>query len=108
YKGDHPTESYFSEKNIWAVDSNFLRFFSYKLKEGDAATCLQKINSVIITENTAKKYFGSSSAIGKTLLFGDDKTPFTVSAVLYNLPSQSSLQFDMLAPISSYPVVKRF
>jgi putative ABC transport system permease protein len=108
YSGGNSAESYFSEKNIWAVDSNFLQVFSFKLKEGDAATCLQKINSVIITEKTAKKYFGNDPAVGKTLLFDDDKRPFTVTGVLYNLPSQSSLQFDMLAPVASYPAVKRF
>jgi putative ABC transport system permease protein len=108
YMGNNSSETYFSEKNIWAVDSNFLQVFSYKLKEGDAASCLQKINSVVFTENAAKKYFGNISPIGKTLLFGDEKTPFTVTGVLYNLPSQSSLQFDMLAPIASYPAVKRF
>src|SRR5262249_39668603 len=53
YKGDNSEENYFSEKNIWAVDSNFLQVFSYKLKEGNAEACLQKINSVVITENTA-------------------------------------------------------
>ena len=108
HKGNNSAENYFSEKNIWAVDSNFLQVFSYKLKDGNATTCLQKINSVVITENMATKYFGNSSPIGKILLFGDDKIPFTVTAVLYNLPSQSSLQFDMLAPIASYPAVKRF
>jgi putative ABC transport system permease protein len=108
YKQQNATESYFSEKNIWAVDSNFLQVFSYKLKEGDASTCLQKLNSVVITEKIKNKYFGNNSAIGETLLFGDSKTPFTVTAVLYDLPSQSSFQFDMLAPMASYPVVQRF
>ncbi len=120
YEGNKEVESYFSETGIRAVDSNFLQVFSYKLKEGNAATCLQKLNSVVITEKTAKKYFpqdvhrtlgaahGNSAAIGKTLLFGDDKTPFTVTGILDDLPSQSSVQFDMLAPMASYPLVKRF
>ncbi|HEY6978642.1 MAG TPA: ABC transporter permease [Chitinophagaceae bacterium] len=108
YKGGNATENYFSEKNIWAVDSNFLQVFSYAFKEGNVATCLQKINSVVVTENTATKYFGGSSPIGKTLLLGDEKIPFTVTAVLRNLPSQSSFQFDILTPVSSYPAVKRF
>jgi putative ABC transport system permease protein len=102
------TENHFSEKNIWAVDGNFLQVFSFRLKEGDVASCLRKVNSVVITENTATKYFGNGSAIGKTLLVGDEKTPFTITAVLYNLPSQSSLRFDMLLPMESYPVVERF
>ena len=101
-------ENYFTERNIHGVDSNFLQVFNYALLQGDAATCLLQPNAVVITEQIAKKYFGNNNAIGKVLLFDDDKKPFTVTAVLKNLPSQSSLQFDMLRPISSYQAVKRF
>lgn len=102
------SEKYFTENDIYAVDSNFLQVFNYRLKEGDVASCLQKINSVVITEDQAKKYFGNENAVGKTLLFDDVRTPFTVTGVLYNLPSQSSLKFNMLASVSSYGVVKHF
>ncbi len=98
-------ENYFTESNVHGVDSNFLQVFNYKLLQGDAATCLLKPNSVVITDQIAKKYFGNSKAIGKVLLFDDDRKPFNVTGVLQNLPSQSSLQFDMLRPIISYPLV---
>ncbi|MEO5783155.1 MAG: ABC transporter permease [Ginsengibacter sp.] len=101
-------ENYFAERNVHGVDSNFLQVFNYKFLRGDVATCLLQPNSVVVTEQTAKKYFGNSNPLGKVLLFDDDRKPFTVTAVLQNLPSQSSLQFDMLRPISSYPAVKRF
>lgn len=100
-------ENYFSEKNLLGVDSNFLQVFNYKLQQGNAITCLQKPNSVVITETTAKKYFGSASAIGKVLYFGTDQKPFIVTAILGNVPSQSTFQFDLLTPISAYPVVKK-
>ena len=101
-------QNYFTERNVHGVDSNFLQVFNYKLLEGNAATCLLQPNSVVITEQIAKKYFGNSNAMGRVLLFDDDRKPFIVTAVLQNLPSQSSLQFDMLRPMISYPVVKRF
>jgi putative ABC transport system permease protein len=107
YKQDKQTENYFTEKGILAVDSNFLQVFTYKTKEGEAATCLEKPSSLVITERTAKKYFGNSSALGKILLLDNDRKPFTVTAVLKNIPSQSSFQFDLLVPISTYPVVKQ-
>jgi putative ABC transport system permease protein len=100
--------SYFTEKGVLVVDSNFLQVFTYRMLEGDPATCLQNPQSAVITEQTAKKYFGSQNAMGKILLFGDERTPATVTGILQSLPSGSSLQFDMLEPISSYPVVKRF
>ena len=108
YEEGRQAEKYFTEKNILAVDSNFLQLFTYEVMEGNPVKCLEKPNSLVITEQTAKKYFGNSNPIGKILLFDNEKTPFTVTGVLHAIPSQSSLQFDMLTPISSYPVVKRF
>ncbi len=108
YEEEKQTENYFTEKDILAVDSNFLQVFTYQLKEGDPATCLQKPNSIVLTEQTAKKYFGNSPALGKKLLFDNERTAYTVTGLMHNIPSQASWQFDMLASISSYPAVKRF
>ena len=99
---------FFTEKNVLAVDSNFLQVFDFKIIEGDAATALMKPGSLVITEDMAKKYFGSEKAIGKTVLMNQDKKPFAVTAVIKNIPSQSSIQFDFLAPVADFPVVKRF
>lgn len=97
-----------TEKSLLAVDSNFLKFFNYPLLEGNAATCLNGINSVVLTQRAAKKYFGDASPVGKTLVFDEYSTPFTVSAVLKDLPKQSSLQFEILQSTASIPSVKRF
>jgi putative ABC transport system permease protein len=108
YEESNAVEKFFTEKNILAVDSNFLQLFDFKVIEGDAATALMKPGSVIITEEMAKKYFGNDGAIGKTLLMREDKKPFAVTAVIKNVPSQSSIQFDFLVPVADFPVVKRF
>jgi len=97
-----------TEKHLLAVDSNFLKFFNYEMIEGNASTCLNGINSVVLTQKAAKKYFGDASPIGKTLVFDEYSTPFTVSAVLKDIPKQSSLQFDVLQSTASIPGVKRF
>ena len=107
YEGKAKAENYYSEKNSLAVDSGFLKIFDYQFLQGNATACLQKPNSVVITEATAKKYFANENPIGKVLLFDTDKKPFVVTAVLKNIPSNSSFQFDMLAPISAYPEVKK-
>lgn len=98
---------YFTEPHVMAVDANFLQLFDYPILAGNAATCLQKPNAVVITHSTAIKYFGTSQAIGKTLRFGTGKKPFEVSAVLADLPRQSSFSFDLLAPIAAYGEVKK-
>ncbi|MEO8150786.1 MAG: ABC transporter permease [Bacteroidia bacterium] len=102
------TENYFTEKSILGVDSNFLQMFSYQMLEGNSATCLNKPNSIVITEAVAKKYFGKDNAVGKILLFDNERTPFNVTGVLQDIPSQTTWKFDMLASISSYKVVKQF
>src|SRR5215510_1808233 len=71
---------FFTEKNVLAVDSNFLQFFGFKILEGDASTALMKPGSVVITESIAKKYFGNEKAMGKTLSMRQDRQPFEVTA----------------------------
>ena len=97
---------YFTELAILAVDSNFLRVFRFALLTGDAATCLREPNSVVITEQTARKYFGRSSALGQ-LLHIDDQ-PVRITGVLRNVPTRSTLQFDFLRPVGDYGVVANF
>lgn len=108
YEENRTIEKFFTEKKVLAVDSNFLQVFDFGTIQGDVNTALMKPGSVVITEDVAKKYFGNETAIGKTLLVGQSKKPFAVTAVLKNVPSQSSIQFDMLAPVADYPVVKQF
>ncbi len=102
------SDKFFTEKNVLAVDSNFLQVFDFKTVAGDATTALMKPGSVVITEAMAKKYFGKENAIGRALFMNQDKKPFAVTAVIKNIPSHSSLQFDFLTPIADFPVVKRF
>jgi len=97
-----------TEKSLLSVDSNFLQVFSYPLVEGNRATCLNGPNSVVLTERAAKKYFGNTAAMGKNLVFDRYSTPFTVTAILKDLPAQSSLQFDVLQSNVGMPPVKHF
>lgn len=108
YGSNNSAEKFFTEKNIIAVDSNFLQFFGFKMLEGDPATVLLKPGSVVITADIAKKYFGNEDAIGKTILINESKKPFTVTGVLENIPVQSSIQFDFLMPVADFPAVKQF
>lgn len=100
-------ENSFTETAVLAVDSNFLDVFSFQLNKGNRLSCLQQPNAVVITERTAEKYFGKSDPMGQTLLVDKDKKPLTVTGVLANIPSQSTLQFDMLTSVGAFPVVKR-
>ncbi|HEV8284618.1 MAG TPA: ABC transporter permease [Chitinophagaceae bacterium] len=85
------------------VDSSFFNLFDFPLTEGDIKNPFPTNNSLIITERSAKKYFGNGPAIGKNLemQLGNDTVLFTVSGVAKNIPLESSIQFDMLVPFSN-------
>ncbi|HVW15149.1 MAG TPA: ABC transporter permease [Mucilaginibacter sp.] len=104
--GDRKTA--FTERKLLSVDSNFLQFFNYEVVAGDRATCLNGPNSVVLTESAAKKYFGSTDVIGKNLFFDSYSTPFTVTAVLKDIPEKSSLRFDVLQSNLGVGVIKHF
>ena len=97
-----------TEKNVLSVDSNFLQFFSYPLVKGDVAKCLNGPGSVVLTERAAKKYFGDENPIGKRVTVDGYNTSFMVTAVMKDVPEQSSLQFDVLECNLAMPTVKRF
>jgi putative ABC transport system permease protein len=87
----------FDEEGHYA-DENFFSFFSFKLKEGNPATALNDIHSLVISEDLAKKYFGDKTAIGKTLEInpGNGFEQFIVSAVAKNSPENSSVKVKLL------------
>lgn len=101
-------ESFFTERKVLGVDSNFLEIFDYKILKGNAEAALLQPNDIVITESIAKKYFGTENPMGKVMKLDNDRKPFVVRAVLQDIPSQSTLDFDILRPIASFPVVKRF
>ena len=88
------------EENVSFAASNLFDVLSFKLKKGDPATVLKDPNSVVITEELEKKYFGHEDAIGKPLTvsgFGQ-KHVAKVSGILENIPSNSHLQTQIILP----------
>ena len=92
----------FHEKKIIDADSNFFSFFSFPLLKGNARTVLQDPHSVVLTETTAKKYFGSiDNAFGKTVLLDKD-IPLKVTGIAKDVPSNSHLEFELVIPLENY------
>lgn len=63
-------EKIFQEENVFFADSNVFKVFSWPLIAGDPKTALQAPYSAVLTETTAKKYFGNENPIGKILQGG--------------------------------------
>jgi putative ABC transport system permease protein len=87
-------------EKIDLVDPAIFKIFSFKLLKGDPETALNHPGSIILSETKAKKYFGSRNPLGKTLLLGDNKTPYIITGVLEDVPANSQLQFDFLSSFS--------
>ncbi|MFC1725492.1 ABC transporter permease [candidate division KSB1 bacterium] len=86
----------FNEDRVLYADPDFFRVFSIPLVKGDTQNALLEKFSIVITEETAKKYFGDENPIGKILNF-EDKRDYIITGVSANVPEQSHFHFDFLA-----------
>ncbi len=93
-------EKKFTERNFALADSNFFDFFSFHLIHGNKAEVLIRPFTIVISEKMAAKYFGSANPIGNLLKY-DGKYNFEVTGVVVNPPSNSSLNYDFIASLSS-------
>ncbi len=92
----------FVERKIIEVDTNFFTFFSFPLLKGNPATVLLEPASVVLTESTAKKYFGSiDNAMGK-IIETEKKLPLIVTGIAQDVPTNSHLYFDLVIPLENY------
>ena len=89
------------EKRLMFADPSFFNIFTYKLLQGDAKTVLDAPYKVVVTQKTAKKYFGSDNPIGKVFKVGTDSANYQVTGVMADMPSNSQIKFDFLASFSS-------
>jgi putative ABC transport system permease protein len=89
------------DQELLYVDSSFFDVFSFPLVNGNRHTCLQDLSSVVLSEDEAKKQFGTTDAIGKIVMMKDDSVfvPHKVTAVAKRCPQNSSIKFDMLLPL---------
>nr|MBA2761909.1 ABC transporter permease [Segetibacter sp.] len=89
------------------VDSTFFNMFDFTMKQGDRKNTFPTGNSIVVTEASAKKYFGKGPAVGKNieLQLSGEWVPFTVASVVKDVPLESSIQFDMLI---SFANARRF
>jgi putative ABC transport system permease protein len=79
------------------TEPSFFSFFHVKFLVGNAQTALGDMKNVVLSRDAAIKYFGNvNNAVGKVLLITENKEPFTVSAVIENMPEKSSVRLNMI------------
>jgi len=91
-------DKWFDERQILFADPNFFDVFTFSLAKGNSSTALIEPNSVIITTQTAEKYFGKENPLGKTLTIGN-RGDYMVTGIIDKVPSNSHFQFDFLASL---------
>jgi putative ABC transport system permease protein len=83
------------------ADPSFFNVFSFPLTRGDTASALGTPNSAVLSNRTARLYFGSADPMGRTIFIkiGNDTAPYKVAGIAEEIPANSSLTFDVLLPI---------
>lgn len=99
------TDILFRETKIAYCEPSFFELFSFKLLKGNPATALSGTGKVVVTRETAEKYFGKENPVGKQLKFRCPRREFecTVSGVIENFPNNSHIKFDFLISYLTLP-----
>lgn len=91
------------EDRVMYADQSLFAIFSFQVLQGNSGSSLSHPESIVITASTAQKYFGTTDAVGKTLLLQNDTTVHTVTAVIADLPKQSHFHADIFLPLEFLP-----
>ena len=92
-------DKHFDEENFYLTDPGFFKMFSFPFISGDPETALPDKYSIVLTQDTAKRYFGDVNPIGKILYLDAHEADFKVTGIIENIPANSHLQFDMVSRV---------
>jgi len=95
----------FNEDGVLFVDSTFFNVLDFKMIKGDPQTALTRPRSMVLTEEFAKKYFGEMDPLGQRVKVETDTALYTVTGVVRDVPDNSHIKFDILASLSTFPVM---
>jgi len=106
--GSKPASSETKELTVRAAftDHDFFQVFGFSLKSGNLHSALQAPNSIVLSAETAVKYFGDSDPIGKYLSV-DQLGKFQITGVLDKPKGKSHIDFECLMSMSSVAVLEK-
>ena len=94
YEAKDGSEKAFYEENIIRSDSTYFQMFTHEFISGNPQKCLTELNTLVITESIAKKYFGDDDPLNNSLLI--DNAQWKVTGVIKDLPENTHLKFDII------------
>lgn len=94
-------EQRYHEGRFFYADTTFFNVFELPFINGSAQSAFNHRNNVVITQSTAKRYFGYANPVGKPLKYNNND--FIVSAVVADVPMNTHFHFDFLAATAMIP-----
>jgi putative ABC transport system permease protein len=92
----------FYELNMLRVDSSFFHVFDFEFVHGSKDNPFNGIHSMLMTESTARKYFGNENPVGRIIKTNiNNNTVFKISGIIKDVPQNSHFSFDILIPFES-------
>lgn len=93
----------FYKHQVVFADSNFLTFFTFPLRRGNADKALTGLKQVVLSDAMSRKYFGNDNPLGQIIKLEIDNvfSDFEVTGVAEPTPAYSSMQFDFLIPLEN-------
>jgi len=96
------TDIAFLDDAVYFVDSSFFDVLSFPIIQGDANRALAQPRTVVLTESTARRIFGTADPVGESIAMGDT-TLFEVTAIVADPPENSHIQFNILRTLTDLP-----
>ncbi|MEX8548736.1 MAG: ABC transporter permease [Mucilaginibacter sp.] len=94
----------FKEENgVAFAEPEFFDIFNFPLKTGDKRSMLTELNTAVITQNIADKYFAKENPIGKIIRLSN-KINFKITGILKNIPANTDRKQEIYL---SYPTLKQ-
>ena len=90
----------FKERNAIFADNSVFEIFNVHLIYGNKENALKEPNTIVLSKNTAKKYFGNSNPIGETLKI-DNKYDYKVTGVYDEIAPNTHFKFDIIMSMES-------
>ncbi len=94
-----------TEDKFLFADSNFFSFFSFSLISGNEQQALKSPFNVVLSDKAARKYFGDENPVGKIIRYNNEYD-FRVTGIAAQAPSNSSIEYDFIASLSSLQSIK--
>jgi len=92
----------FETDDVAMSDPNLFKVFDLPLTKGNPNTALSGAQNVVLSETTAKKFFGNTDPMGKVLIMTRDKFPCTVTGIMKDMPKNAHFKASMIISVSTF------